>query len=380
LRASAGLVTLSAHEVLAADVNRSGAVTAMDAAHILEKSVGLIDGPFPGAGRLWDFAPQQRSYPLLNSDRANQNFTAVLIGDVSGNWQAGAPGPQLQGAQLQGAQLQGAQLQGAQLQGLVGLSLPEITASQGDSGTLPLSVERMGSDIFSLDLVLTYDPALLRIESVTAGDAAGNMGLAANLEEAGIVRVGLAGSEPLAQDGVLVDLAFEVIGELTGPTDVAFERSSINEGAVSVFPQPGRIVPRLTADLTGNGFVDFQDLTILLANWNQSVSAAEGNLVDAGGTPVNFQDLTVLLAAWTGPGPGASPQAAVTELPSSDEHLSDSTPTRRTPSAVHRRIARRPLSQRDESPLRRLQATDRAMADYRAERDVVSVWRFRRGR
>ncbi|MCH8046201.1 MAG: tandem-95 repeat protein, partial [Planctomycetes bacterium] len=64
------------------------------------------------------------------------------------------------------------------------------------------------------------------------------------------------------------------------------------------------------ADLTGNGFVDFQDLTILLANWNQDVSAAEGNLVDAGGTPVNFQDLTVLLAAWTGPGGAASPQAA----------------------------------------------------------------------
>jgi hypothetical protein len=67
----------------------------------------------------------------------------------------------------------------------------------------------------------------------------------------------------------------------------------------------------LPADLTGNGFVDFQDLTILLANWNQNVSAAEGNLVDAGGTPVNFQDLTVLLAAWTGPGGAASPAAAL---------------------------------------------------------------------
>ncbi len=68
---------------------------------------------------------------------------------------------------------------------------------------------------------------------------------------------------------------------------------------------------RLPADLTGNGFVDFEDLTVLLANWNQNVSAAEGNLVDAGGSPVNFEDLTVLLAAWTGPGPAGAPQAAV---------------------------------------------------------------------
>ncbi|MCH8047953.1 MAG: SdiA-regulated domain-containing protein, partial [Planctomycetes bacterium] len=56
-------------------------------------------------------------------------------------------------------------------------------------------------------------------------------------------------------------------------------------------------------DLTGNGFVDFQDLTILLANFNQNVSAAEGNLAEPATTPVNFEDLTALLAKWTGPGP-----------------------------------------------------------------------------
>ncbi|MCH8046015.1 MAG: tandem-95 repeat protein [Planctomycetes bacterium] len=61
------------------------------------------------------------------------------------------------------------------------------------------------------------------------------------------------------------------------------------------------------ADLTGNGFVDFEDLTVLLAAWNQNVSAAEGNLVDAGSSPVNFEDLTVLLAAWTGPGAAGAP-------------------------------------------------------------------------
>ena len=67
----------------------------------------------------------------------------------------------------------------------------------------------------------------------------------------------------------------------------------------------------LPEDLTGNGFVDFEDLTVLLANWNQDVDAARGNLVDPDGSPVNFEDLTVLLAAWTGPGGAASPQAAV---------------------------------------------------------------------
>jgi hypothetical protein len=78
-------------------------------------------------------------------------------------------------------------------------------------------------------------------------------------------------------------------------------------------PTPGSVPFEVTgpaADLTGDGFVDFQDLTVLLANWNQMVGMADGNLVSPISTPVNFQDLTVLLAAWTGPGPAASPPAA----------------------------------------------------------------------
>ncbi|MCH8042437.1 MAG: PEP-CTERM sorting domain-containing protein [Planctomycetes bacterium] len=67
----------------------------------------------------------------------------------------------------------------------------------------------------------------------------------------------------------------------------------------------------LAADLTGNGFVDFEDLTVLLANWNKQVGADAGNLVNADTTPVNFEDLTVLLADWTGPGPAGSPEAAL---------------------------------------------------------------------
>ena len=65
------------------------------------------------------------------------------------------------------------------------------------------------------------------------------------------------------------------------------------------------------SDLTNNGFVDFEDLTVLLANWNKQVGAEAGNLVNADTTPVNFEDLTVLLADWTGPGPAESPEGAL---------------------------------------------------------------------
>ncbi|MCH8042807.1 MAG: hypothetical protein IID44_03725 [Planctomycetes bacterium] len=66
----------------------------------------------------------------------------------------------------------------------------------------------------------------------------------------------------------------------------------------------------LLSDLTGNGFVDFADLTLLLANWNKNVGSEFGNVVDPTNSPVNFADLTLLLADWTGPAPGPSPEAA----------------------------------------------------------------------
>ena len=69
--------------------------------------------------------------------------------------------------------------------------------------------------------------------------------------------------------------------------------------------------PPLPADLTGDGLVDFGDLTLLLSNWNREVSAAEGNLVDAAGSAVDFRDLTALLGAWTGSWAAGAAQAAV---------------------------------------------------------------------
>ena len=64
------------------------------------------------------------------------------------------------------------------------------------------------------------------------------------------------------------------------------------------------------ADLTNDGYVDFQDLTILLADWNKTGMVA-GNIVNATQSPVDFNDLTVLLVAWTGPGPGGPSPAAM---------------------------------------------------------------------
>ena len=84
---------------------------------------------------------------------------------------------------------------------------------------------------------------------------------------------------------------------------------------IDIITAMGEIVTAslLPSDLNSNGFVDFEDLTILLANWNKDVTAADGNLVEPLVSVVNFADLTVLLADWTGPGPAGAPAAALGE-------------------------------------------------------------------
>ena len=59
--------------------------------------------------------------------------------------------------------------------------------------------------------------------------------------------------------------------------------------------------PSPLGDLTNDTFVDFDDLTIQLAHWDQSVGPERGNLVDPATTRVDFDDLSLLLSQWTVP-------------------------------------------------------------------------------
>ena len=177
LQASVGLVTLSANQVLAADVNRNGLVSAMDASYILEKAVGLIEGPFPGAGKVWDFVPATRSYSLLNSDQSGQDFTAILLGDVSGNWTL--PADQA-GSQLQVRTPRRALPFGAESPRPADVSGDSVVIGK-DNGLLPAAAEKLArvlmkatnSAVYGIDLVLSYTPTNGAVTDLRLGSLAG---------------------------------------------------------------------------------------------------------------------------------------------------------------------------------------------------------------
>ena len=248
---------------------------------------------------------------------------------------------------------------------------PAITSVDLKTGTIFAALDVSQFGLLSLPQVRFSS---LGIEAQNTTVSADGLLVTLSIDTTGI----FGGSFQLLLAGVLPQMT-------NGPfaTDFAGIPIEITNGVIIVeSSQP--------ADLNGNGFVDFQDLTILLANWNRMVSAAEGNLVDPLGTSVGFPDLTVLLAAWTGPGPAASPQPAAT---GAIVHGDAATTEGRTASNTHfdrlgrrdattmRRTGRRnevPISR--VNPLRRLQAAavDRAM-DEQSTPDRERVIKRRAG-
>jgi hypothetical protein len=222
LRHDAGLQALTGNPLQAADVNQNGAVTAQDAYYMLQRAVGLIDLPFQGAGKVWLFEPTERTYAGLAADQTGQDFTAILLGDPSGNWSGGV-------------EPQGAFAAADSEVTSTVIALPHITIPAGEQFEMPVSLHPTVDSIQAVDLELHYDPAVVSAVTVDRGDLGADWQLASNLQTAGVIRVSLAGSTPLTTDGALALLRITLqgvgAGDATGPIQLV--RTDLDEGTVS---------------------------------------------------------------------------------------------------------------------------------------------------
>jgi len=274
LQAAAGLLTLSPNEFLAADVNRNGTVSAMDAAHILEKAVGLIEGPFPGAGKVWDFVPGTRSYGLLNSDLSAQDFTAVLIGDVSGNW--APPGPPEAGPRFF-----------SPAGCVVAFDSPPVVADGERSYRLLLMTTN--TDGCAVDTVISFSPTNRSVLGVFPGPDTG-FSLAVNTNPPGCLRIGLASAQPKAFNGPLLLVKF------SGSEPVAL---SLLELKVNEIRLPVTNLTDFSAfDTDHDGLIDFDEVSVFHTDPAKPDSdgdtMVDGLEVRAGTDPLNRASVFIL--------------------------------------------------------------------------------------
>jgi hypothetical protein len=216
LQHEVGLIDLDDIERIAADVNANGIINSMDAAYILQYAAGLISTPFPGAGSEWKFSPSSRSLPGLVGDVADQDFNAILLGDVSGNW---TPNKE----HLINIESLAAEAV---------LTIPDTDIIVDGSELIAVELASQGGEVFSADLVLTYDPAHISIEAVSISPDATSWTLVSNLQEPGIIRIAAAGSVPLDASTELFVLNVKALGQANTSSTIVTSFISLNEGGV----------------------------------------------------------------------------------------------------------------------------------------------------
>ncbi len=104
-------------------------------------------------------------------------------------------------------------------------------------------------------------------------------------------------------------------GSITGPTLTIDSIFLHGNGLATVFLDDvaynngGSLIPALTGDLDGDGFVGITDLNLVLASWNQSVSP--DNPADPSGDNfIGIEDLNIVLGNWNA---GTPPASAIPE-------------------------------------------------------------------
>ena len=259
LQHAAGLTTLTGNAAKAADVNLTGEVTAMDAYHILRQASAVEAITVPGAGRAWLFTPATRTYAALTANQTGQDFTAVLLGDVSGNWQS----------------------TNGQSGATVKTGLATVTDTAANRTTVYLLLQAGTVPIYGIDVVLTYGVG----QTLTAGETEPGISNSINGATAGTLRAALAKAEGLTGNHILLAATFSG----TSDPQVAVQSIAMNEGAVL----SAGTVEVAAFDNDGDGRVDPLGAPVIKTQ-PQSQSAAGGasvtfSIVAAGNPSLSYQ-------------------------------------------------------------------------------------------
>jgi subtilisin-like proprotein convertase family protein len=243
------LRSLSSAQLAAADVSGNGEVTSFDASFIARYAVTL---PNTGSTGTWKFLPETRNYSEVTSSLTGGDFTAVIMGDVTGNW---TPSPSAQS--LSGEEI----VDRIALSNLYGetVSLLMPTKGKGRPGfderisrageivSMPLTVAGFDSSgVYSFDAVIIYDENI--VEPVfdspieIFGTLSTNLNVTVNPSEPGKLRISAYGVVPVYGDGELIRVKFRTIGTNATETEIGFESLVFNETNVTDKVQSGRIV------------------------------------------------------------------------------------------------------------------------------------------
>jgi len=209
-----GSVSLTGAQQSVADVSGVGGISSFDAALIARYSAALP--PPNGNSGTWFFTPASNTHVSITTD-ITEDYAALLMGDVSGNW--GDPssfrsafGPERSTA----------------------VTAARMSAKPEDDILVPVNIQGAADKgIIAYQFDLRYDPAVIQPQA-NAVDLAGTVSrgfmTVVNAIEPGLLRVVVYGPIEIDSNGVLLNLRFKAVGAPGTVSPLTWDSILFNEG------------------------------------------------------------------------------------------------------------------------------------------------------
>lgn len=228
---ASGKSLLSATAQLAADANNNGSVTALDAFEVLNYVAGLSELPFNNNLSKWQFTPESHDFADLQINQANVNFSAILTGDVSGNWQT-------------------VSVAGAGDSAFVSFyNRREVSDGQV---AVDLIMDPNGKGVSGIELELDFS-AGATLAQVTKSVQVESWSLVSNDTQTQKLTIAMANSEALTAQKMLMTLTFNIVDE-TQKLDLS--HGMLNESLISA---SAIHLTSTASDVDGDGVLDTGD-------------------------------------------------------------------------------------------------------------------------
>lgn len=230
----AGISLLTGNQLIVADVSGNGVVSSFDAAQIASFVVSAA-GMHTGE---WKFVPASRNYPSVTTDITGQDYSAMLMGEVSGNWTN-------TGARAVDSGKWKVESEGSGPERGIAVTAPQLVIWADNEVIVPVIVDGAAEKgIISYEFDLRYDPSVIQPQANVvdlAGTVSRGLIAVANAKEPGLLRVAVYGPIPIEGNGLLLNLRFTVVGAAGSVSSLMWERILFNEGDPRVTAADGQI-------------------------------------------------------------------------------------------------------------------------------------------
>jgi len=223
-----GLTVLDANQQIAADTSGNGTIGSLDAAYIAQFIASITN---PGITGRWKFLPASRSYPNVLTNQTGQDYSAILVGDVTGNWN---PAGALRFDLSAGSDSTTQEEKAAQVEGVKVIAQANELVAEEMAMTLNLTAtETTGEGILGYQFDLFYDPTVIEPQAVgcdVTETLSNGMTAICHASESGVLKVVLFGATPMSGTGTLLKLNFKLIGAKNSTPAFNIKNFMFNEG------------------------------------------------------------------------------------------------------------------------------------------------------